>query len=206
MNSDVRPIYDGIRVVGSALTVLCFPGDNITTHKALLMIKPGDVLVIDEGGYGTATFGHNMSLHARAAGALGVISSGTIRDLALLRRDKFPIFCNGVNPRSPQKNTPGSINVPVTVGGLVVNPGDIIVADDDGVAVVPLSIAEDIASKAAQRQKMEADQASGIDSKGERPLEILYGATWVDERLKGKVVEHHDAVPRPSGLVGPQMP
>jgi len=205
MNSSIRPIYDGIRIYGAALTVLCFPGDNITTHKALLMAQPGDILVIDDGDYNTSCFGHNMSLHARSRGAVGVVASGSIRDLGLLRRDKFPVFCRSVSPRSPQKNTPGSINVPVHVGGLVVNPGDIVVGDDDGVAVVPLPIAEDIASKAKKRQQMELDQASGID-KGEVPLEILYGATWVDDRLKGKVVEHDEPLPAGRGLVGPEMP
>lgn len=188
MNSEIRPIFDGIQLLGTALTVLCFPGDNSTTHKALQLIKPGDILVIDDGDYNTGTFGHNMSLHARARGALGVITSGAIRDLKLLRGDKFPIFCRSVSPRSPQKNTPGAINGPIHVGGVVVNAGDIIVADDDGVAVVPLPIAEDIVKKAKERQQMELDQAEGI-KKGELPLEILYGATWVDDLLAGKIVE-----------------
>jgi 4-hydroxy-4-methyl-2-oxoglutarate aldolase len=189
MGPEIRPLYDGARIVGPALTVLCFPGDNITTHKALQLAQPGDVLVIDDGGgRNTAAVGHNMSLRARSQGVVGVVTNGSVRDVALLRRDKFPVFCAGVCPRSPQKNTPGSINVPVQVGGLVVQPGDIVVADDDGVAVVPLSDAEEIARRAGERMKMERQQAEDIKA-GRLPLEILFGPTWVDDTLRGKITE-----------------
>ncbi len=189
MGPEIRPIYEGARVLGTALTVLCFPGDNITTHKALQLARPGDVLVIDDGGSrNTAAFGHNMSLRARAQGVVGVVTNGSIRDLALLRRDQFPVFCSGVCPCSPQKNTPGAINVPVQVGGLVVQPGDIVVADEDGVAVVPLSGAEEIARKAGERMEMERQQADDIKA-GRLPLEILFGPTWVDDTLRGKITE-----------------
>lgn len=189
MGREIRPIYGDIRIVGPALTVLAFPSDNVTTHKALQLVRPGDVIVIDDGGaHDVAAFGHNMSLSARARGAIGVVTNGSIRDLNLLRRDHFPIFCSGVTPRSPQKNTPGSVNVPVHVAGVVVKPGDIVVGDDDGVAVVPLEIAADIAEKVGKRMEMEAQQAEDIKH-GKRPLEILFGATWVDDTLKGKIVE-----------------
>lgn len=189
MGREIRPIYEGIRLVGVALTVLAFPGDNLTTHKALQMVRPGDVIVIDDGGaHDVAAFGHNMSLRARKGGAVGVVTNGSIRDLNLLKGDRFPIFCSGVCPRSPQKNTPGSVNVPVQVGGVTIQPGDIVVADDDGVAVVPLSIAADIAEKVAKRMEMEHQQAEDIKA-GKLPLEILFGANWVDDALKGKVVE-----------------
>ncbi len=189
MGPEIRPIYEGARLVGTALTVLCFPGDNITTHKALQLAQPGDVLVIDDGGNrNTAAFGHNMSLRARRQGVVGVVTNGTIRDLALLRRDLFPVFCSGVCPRSPQKNTPGAVNLPVQVGGLVVQPGDIVVADEDGVAVVPLQMAEDIARAADDRMKMERQQAEDIQA-GRLPLEILFGPSWVDDVLRGKITE-----------------
>ncbi len=189
MGREIRPIYDGIRIVGPALTVLAFPADNITTHKALQLVRPGDVIVIDDGGaHDVAAFGHNMSLNARKKGAVGLVTNGSIRDLALLRRDRFPIFCSGITPRSPQKSTPGAVNVPIHVAGVVVKPGDIVVADDDGVAVVPLEIAEDIAQKVGKRMEMEEQQAEDIKN-GKLPLEILFGATWVDDILKGKVVE-----------------
>lgn len=190
MMPEVRPIFEGISVLGSAFTVLNYPNDNITTHKALTMLQPGDVLVIDEGRENnTGAFGHNMSLQARNRGAAGLITNGCVRDIQLLRKEKFPVFCRAVCPRSAQKNTPGSINVPVQVGGLVVSPGDIVVGDDDGVAIVPLAVAEAVLKTARERMDMEYQQAKDIRD-GKKPLEILYGSDWVDAALKGKVTEN----------------
>jgi 4-hydroxy-4-methyl-2-oxoglutarate aldolase len=189
MGHEIRPILEGTRLVGTALTVLSFPGDNITTHKALQLAQPGDVLVIDDGGgHNTAAFGHNMSLRAKSAGAVGVVTNGAIRDLQLIRKDQFPIFCSGVCPRSPQKNTPGSVNVPIQVGGVVVSPGDVVVGDDDGVAIVPAADATGIIREAEKRMEMEHQQAEDIRA-GKVPLEILYGASWVDDILRGKIRE-----------------
>jgi len=189
MMPEIRPIFEPIRIVGVAFTVLNYPNDNITTHKALTMLQPGDVLVIDEGrDNNTGSFGHNMSLQARNRGVAGVVSNGCVRDIRLLREEKFPVFCRSICPRSAQKNTPGSINVPVQVGGLVVSPGDIVVGDDDGVAVIPLSIAEDVIQRAKKRMDMEYRQARDI-REGKKPLEIIFGDNWVDTALKGKVQE-----------------
>jgi 4-hydroxy-4-methyl-2-oxoglutarate aldolase len=190
MLPDIRPIFEGIRLLGTAFTVLNYPNDNITTHKALTMLQPGDVLVIDEGHQNTTgAFGHNMSLQARNRGAAGFVSNGCMRDIRLLRKERFAAFCRGISPRSAQKNTPGSINVPVQVGGLVVSPGDIVIGDDDGVAVVPLAAAEEVLAKARARMEMEHQQARDI-REGKKPLEILYGDSWVDQALAGKVKEN----------------
>ena len=189
MMPEIRPIFEPIRVVGVAFTVLNYPNDNITTHKALTMVQPGDVLVIDEGRENnTGSFGHNMSLQARNRGVAGLVSNGCMRDIRLLREEKFPAFCRGVCPRSAQKNTPGSINVPVHVGGLVISPGDIVVGDDDGVAVIPLAVAEEVIKRARQRMDMEYQQARDI-REGRKPLEIMFGDNWVDTALQGKVQE-----------------
>ncbi len=190
MMPEIRPIADGLRFVGVAFTVLNYPNDNITTHKALTMLSPGDVLVIDEGRENnTGSFGHNMSLQARNRGAAGLVSNGCVRDVRLLREERFAAFCRGVCARSAQKCTPGSVNVPVQVGGLVVSPGDIVVADDDGVAVVPLAVAAEVADKAHARMDMEFQQAKDI-KEGKKPLEIIFGDNWVDTALKGKVREN----------------
>jgi 4-hydroxy-4-methyl-2-oxoglutarate aldolase len=189
MMPEIKPILEGMRLLGVAFTVLNYPDDNITTHKALTMLEPGDVLVIDEGRESnTGAFGHNMSLQARKRGAAGLVSNGCVRDIRLLREERFHAFCRGVCPRSAQKHTPGSINVPVHVGGLVINPGDIVVGDDDGVAVVPLAIAEEVQRTARGRMDMEHQQAQDIKD-GKKPLEILFGDNWVDAALKGKVKE-----------------
>ncbi|MBI3068299.1 MAG: 4-carboxy-4-hydroxy-2-oxoadipate aldolase/oxaloacetate decarboxylase [Betaproteobacteria bacterium] len=189
MMPEIRPIYEEIGLVGVAFTVLNYPNDNITTHKALHMVQPGDVLVIDEGrDNNTGAFGHNMSLQARNRGVAGLVTNGCVRDVRLLRKERFPVFCRGVCPRSAQKNTPGAINVPVQLGGLVVQPGDIVVGDDDGVAVVPLAIADEVLRRAKERMDMEHQQARDI-REGKKPLEILFGDDWVDAALKGKVKE-----------------
>jgi 4-hydroxy-4-methyl-2-oxoglutarate aldolase len=187
MSPDIRPIFEGIQLVGVAATVLNYPNDNITTHQALTMLQPGDVLVLDEGdGNVTGSFGHNMSLQARNRGAVGLVTSGCIRDLRLLREELFPVFSRGVCARSAQKSTPGSVNMPVQVGGIVVCPGDIIVGDDDGVAVVPRADAADILLRARGRMEMEHQQAADIKA-GKRPLEIVFGEDWVTKALKDKV-------------------
>ena len=189
MMPEIRPIFENMRLIGPAFTVLNYPNDNITTHKALTMAQPGDVLVIDEGRENnTGAFGHNMSLQARNRGVAGIVTNGCVRDVAMLRAERFAAFCRGVCPRSAQKNTPGLVNVPVQVGGLVVNPGDIVAGDDDGIAVVPLAVAHEILVQAQGRMKMEHQQASGIRA-GEKPLEIVFGGDWVDAALKGKVRE-----------------
>ncbi len=117
--------------------------------------------------------------------------NGSIRDARELRADRFPIFCRGVSPRAPQKNTPGSINVPVTLGGIVIQPGDILVGDDDGVVVVPLASAEDILAKAQAR---DAQEQKGPAKSGELPLDPAGARLDLDRMLEGKVVHHHDLV------------
>ncbi|MFO1107645.1 MAG: hypothetical protein U1E61_00530 [Bradyrhizobium sp.] len=201
LSSAIRPMYEGIQMVGSALTVLCFPGDNIMTHKALQMVEPGDVLVIDDGDYDTGCFGHKSALNARSRGGVGVVASGSVRDVAMLRQDRFPTFARGVSPRAPQKNTPGSINVPVQIGGIVICPGDIIVGDDDGVVAVPLGMAGEILAKAKFRVRKE--QESADVTLGELPLDPTGASLQLDSLLEGKVVEHREAVSwRPASRMG----
>jgi 4-hydroxy-4-methyl-2-oxoglutarate aldolase len=196
LSSMIRPIYENIRMVGSALTVLCFPGDNIMTHKALQMIEPGDVLMIDDGDYDTGCFGHKSALNALSRGGVGIVASGSVRDVEMLRRDRFPTFCRSVSPRAPQKNTPGSINVPVQIGGIVICPGDIVVGDDDGVVVVPLAMATEILTKAKFRDRREKQTTEAAP--GELPLDPTGATLKLDDLLKGMVVEHHE--PAPWGL------
>jgi 4-hydroxy-4-methyl-2-oxoglutarate aldolase len=186
----IHPIYQNIRMVGTALTVLCFPGDNLMTHKALQMVQPGDVLVIDDGDSNSGCFGHRSALAARGRGGTGVVVSGSIRDVAALRQERFPVFARGVSPRAPQKNTPGSINVPVHVGGIVISPGDIVVGDDDGVVVIPLAMASAVLEKARFRDRKERESAT--ITAGELPIDPSGAALSLDKLLDGRVVEHHE--------------
>jgi 4-hydroxy-4-methyl-2-oxoglutarate aldolase len=189
MRGDIRPLYDDVAMVGVALTVLCFPGDNIMTHRALEMVRPGDVLVIDAGDETSGCFGHRSAMQARARGGVGVVASGAVRDGADLRRDRFAVFCRGLSPRAPQKNTPGSINVPIHVGGVVICPGDIVVGDADGVVVVPLSIAVSTLAKARAREQ--AEQRPAVEAAGELPPDPFGRTPTVHDLLRGRVVEHH---------------
>ncbi|WP_052161903.1 4-carboxy-4-hydroxy-2-oxoadipate aldolase/oxaloacetate decarboxylase [Hoeflea sp. BAL378] len=193
MSSIIRPLYEGISMVGSALTVLCFPGDNIMTHRAMGMVQPGDVLVIDDGDYDTGCFGHRSAMLVRSRGGVGAVMSGSTRDAQDLRRDRFPVFSRSISPRAPQKNTPGSINVPVQLGGLVIYPGDIVVGDDDGVVVIPLPMAEETLEKARQRDREERERA--LVEAGELPRDPGGKTMDLAELLKGKVTEHHEPAP-----------
>jgi len=190
LSSDIRPMYEGIRMVGAALTVLCFPGDNLMTHKALQMVQAGDVLVIDDGDSNSGCFGHRSALAVRARGGVGTVVSGSIRDAAMLRQERFPVFARGVSPRAPQKNTPGSINVPVHVGGIVICPGDVVVGDDDGVVVIPRAMARTVLEKARFRDLKEKE--SGSATSGELPLDPSGATLSLDRLLAGRVVEHHE--------------
>jgi len=187
MDSSIKPIFPEIRLAGIALTVQNYPNDNITTHRAFQMLKPGDVLVIDEGeGSMVGAFGYNMSLEARKMGAVGLVTNGHVRDVLVLRKERFPVYCKGTCPRSAQKNTPGSINVPVTVGGLVIHSGDMIVGDDDGIAVVPHAQIESVLEIAKARMKMEYQQARDIQD-GKKPLAIVHGEDWLEKALAGRM-------------------
>lgn len=136
-NSRIKGLGHGMAMVGPALTVKVPPEDNLMVHKALHMIKPGDVMVIDAGGdHSWALIGILMTAIAAKHGAEGIIIDGCVRDAAEIRELGFPVFAAGISPNGPFKEGPGEINYPITCGGQVVHPGDLIVADDDGVVVV----------------------------------------------------------------------
>ena len=137
MNSRLKPLKEGMKVIGPALTVRVPGNDNLMIHKALTLVKPGDVMVIDGGGdHSCALLGLLMVSTAVKMGAAGMIVDGDIRDASELRQTGFPVFAAGISPNGPMKEGPGEINFPISCGGLTVLPGDIIVADDDGVVVV----------------------------------------------------------------------
>lgn len=191
MAARMRPLADGYRLAGSALTVQCPAGDNLMVHKALQLAQPGDVLVIDTGrSYDATVMGRNMSLYAQTKGVRGLVVDGTVRDSAALKAMQFPVFCCGVVPRSAVKHGLGSVNVPITCGDVVVHPGDVVVGDDDGVVVVPHRLAEEVADLAEDRSVMEERQARDVQQE-DLPLEILYGRDWVDERLQPALEEPH---------------
>lgn len=150
-------------MVGTAVTVRSRGGDNLTTLRAFDYCRPGDVLVVDAGGDLTnAVVGGIMTAGAAMLGLTGVVIDGAIRDIAEIREREFPVYARGANHRGPYKNGPGEINVPVSIGGMVVNPGDIIVGDQDGLLAFPASEAAALIDKALAQQKKEEEQMAEI--------------------------------------------
>ncbi len=138
MHPSIRSYTPGLRLAGPAHTAKCYPGSIITVHKALLEAKPGEVLVVDgEGDERGAMWGELMTLQAKANHLAGIVIDGPFRDLNAVRQSGFPVFATGVNPRVGSNRRVGDTQVAVQCGGVVVNPGDFIVGDDDGVAVIP---------------------------------------------------------------------
>ncbi len=165
LQGEIRNIGPGMKAVGPALTVKVPPTDNLMIHKALTLAKPGDVMVIDGGGYTShALLGALMVHTAMAIGMAGMIVNGGIRDAAEIREMGFPLFARGINPNGPSKEGPGEINFPISCAGRTVHPGDIIVADDDGVVVVPKELAEKALKEVQAVIRREADRIKEIKS------------------------------------------
>lgn len=141
----LRPFHRSGRLIGAAFTVRTRPGDNLAIHQALELVGPGDVIVVDGGGDETrALIGEIMKNIAEHRGAAGYVIDGAIRDVAAFASSDFPCFARAVIHRGPYKSGPGEINVPVSIGGQVISPGDIVVGDEDGVVSFPVSIATEL--------------------------------------------------------------
>jgi len=136
-------------MAGTAVTVRSRGGDNLTYLRALEFCRPGDVLVIDgSGDLANAAVGGILSFYAAHIGLAGLVVDGAIRDVAEIRSRDFPVYARGVTHRGPYKDGPGEINVPISVGGMVVHPGDIVVGDQDGLLAIPPDDAQDLIEKA----------------------------------------------------------
>ena len=179
IDAGIKPIgYKG-SMVGTAFTIKVAQGDNLMLHAAMDLAKPGDVIVIDAGGYtNRAIFGELMATYMKVRGIKGVICDGAIRDYGgLAALENFRVYARGANPNGPYKNGPGEINTPVVVGGQLVHPGDIVVADDDGV----LFIRPEYAGKLAKATKMVEEKESNIMK---HILEDhTYIRPWVDAKI-----------------------
>ncbi len=174
----LRPMHDGKAMAGPAFTVKTRPGDNLMIHKALHLAAPGDVIVVDAGGDLTnALIGEIMVGMAVSRGLAGIVINGAIRDARALREGGFPVFAAGVTHRGPYKDGPGEINVPVAIDGMVIEPGDLVLGDDDGLLCVPYDQAESLLAAALEKMQLESKMVADIKSGA-------YDATWVDETLK----------------------
>lgn len=184
--SRIAPLAPSMRIAGPALTVEVRPGDNLMIHAAMSLAKPGDVLVIDGKGDETcALMGEIMVSQCMALGLAGVVVYGSVRDTEAIRELGFPVFAVGANPNGPTKVVPGRVNWSIAVGGAVVHPGDLIVADADGVVVVETSKAGVVVDLAAKKVADETARLAGIRSGAQlRP-------SWLDDALRkaGVVME-----------------
>ena len=179
----LRPMHRGGKLCGPALTVRAAPGDNLMVHKAIDIAAPGDVIVVDAGGDLTqAIIGDIMSSLAEKRGIAGFVIYGAIRDSAEIAARRFPVYACGVTHRGPYKNGPGEINTTIALGGMVVNPGDIIVGDADGVVSVALAHAEAVLALAKVQLAKETAALKAIAAgKSDR--------RWVDETLRQRGCE-----------------
>jgi regulator of RNase E activity RraA len=145
-------------MAGTAVTARSRGGDNLTYLRALEFCRPGDVLLIDAGGdLNNAIVGGILSFYAASIGVVGIVIDGAIRDVAEIREREFPVYARGVTHRGPYKDGPGEINVTVSVGGMVVNPGDIVVGDQDGLLAIPQEGVEELIGKARNVLEAEAE-------------------------------------------------
>lgn len=177
----LRPLQEGARIAGSAVTVLSWPGDNLMIHAAIEQCQAGDILVVTTNSPSLdGSFGELFATQLQHRGVRGLVTTGGVRDAVDLRAMGFPVWSAAVNAQGTVKATPGAVNVPVIVGGVIVKPGDAVIADDDGVMVVSrLDVAAAIASSQARTEKEATARAA-----------YLGGAVSMDQnKLRGVLAD-----------------
>jgi regulator of RNase E activity RraA len=176
----LRPMHRQGVLSGVALTVKSRPGDNLMLHYAIDIAEPGDVIVVDAGGdLSNALIGEMMVAYAIKRGVAGIVINGAIRDAASIGAENFPMFAAGITHRGPYKDGPGEINVPISIDGMVVEPGDLIIGDDDGLLCIPYDHVKDVYERAHAKHVAEQKQLEQI-AKGENDR------SWVLHALREK--------------------
>lgn len=174
----LRPMHDGSPMAGPAFTVKTRPGDNLMVHKALNIAEPGDIVVVDAGGDLTnAIIGEIMVAFAGSRGIAGIVINGAIRDAGTLKNGSFPVYAAGVTHRGPYKDGPGEINVPVAIDGMVIEPGDLVVGDEDGFLSIPFDAAREVFEATSRKHQAELKDLAAIAGGN-------YDRSWVDARLR----------------------
>lgn len=173
----IRPVWDGGAFAGSALTVWTTPRDNLAPYAALRLAKPGDVMVIATGAAeGFSVIGDLVIGMMRNCGIVAVVTDGLVRDVAGIREAGIPVHARGISPNSPFKNGPGGVGVPVSIGGCVVEPGDLVLGDADGVVVVPRARLPEAEAELAAVRRKEAEMDAAVRGGMKSP-------PWLDEAL-----------------------
>ena len=178
--SRLRPMHKSGQMAGPALTVKSRPGDNLMLHKAIDMAEPGDIIVCDAGGDLTnSLMGELMLAHAIKRGVGGFVLDGAVRDVEAFLDLNLPVFAAGVSHRGPYKDGPGEINVSVAIDGMVIEPGDLVIGDWDGVLSIPLDDVDSILKKTNEKQAAEAVDMAKIEADE-------WDRSWVDKTLKDR--------------------
>jgi 4-hydroxy-4-methyl-2-oxoglutarate aldolase len=167
MDVGIKPVWPSPRIIGAALTVWCHAGDNLMLHKAISLAQPGDIVVVNtQGNVTNSPFGELLATSAVEVGIRAVIVDGTVRDAEALQKLKLPVYARGLCANGCNKDGPGEVGAIIACGGVAVRSGDIIVADRDGVAVVPLDAGPEIAklslAQVEREEKRLAEIAKGI--------------------------------------------
>lgn len=179
LHGRIQPLSPSMRFAGTAITVEVRPGDNLMIHAAMAIAQPGDVIVVDgKGDLSSALMGEIMSQQCVALGIAAVVIDGAVRDSEAIRELGFPMFAAGLNPNGPTKNIAGRLNHPISIGGVTVHPGDLVVGDADGVTVVERAKAASLLPLAAEKVDMETKRIAGIKSR-----QALRPA-WLDGALR----------------------
>ena len=172
MDTGIKPVSPKMKMIGRAYTAKCYPGDNLALHQAIYGAQSGDVLVLDLNGYSQAGhFGDIMATACKLRGLAGVVIDGSCRDSEDIRELGFPVFSRGFNPSGTVKESPAKLNIPVSCGGVQVNPGDIIFGDCDGVVVIPQNAEDEVFDKACKKYEHEKEIIRELES-GKTTLEI----------------------------------
>jgi len=185
----LRPIQDGIRIGGTAVTAVCWPGDNLMIHAAVEQCQAGDLLIVTTTSPSTdGMFGELLATSLAARGVRGLVTEAGVRDVAELRAMRFAVWAAAVSAQGTVKETAGAVNVPVSVGGQIILPGDAILADDDGVVCVPradvgqaLTASQARLAKEEKSRKALADGQLGLDLYGLRDKLAALGVRYVEE-------------------------
>lgn len=176
----LRPMHRAGVLAGPAITVKARPGDNLMLHYALDIAQPGDVIVVDAGGdLSNALIGEMMVAYAVKRGVAGIVINGAIRDAGAIGQGDFPMFAAGISHRGPYKDGPGEINVPIAIDGMVIEPGDLVIGDDDGLLCVPYDQVAEVYEHAVAKHTAESKQMEQI-------AQGTNDRTWVLESLKKK--------------------